>query len=56
MQHNGAIVLAMFGTTVDSSLRGLLAVRDALARTWPPTPAHPASPPGAGAVFGAGGA
>ena len=40
MQHNGAIVLAMFGTTVDAGLRGLLAVRDAVARTWPHTPVH----------------
>ena len=38
MQGSAAIVLAMFGTTVDAGLRGLLAVRDAVARTWPRTP------------------
>ena len=38
MRKSEAIVLAMFGTTVTAGLRGLLAIRDAVAQAWPRTP------------------
>lgn len=37
MSKDTAIVLAMFGTTVEPALRGLLAIRDAMATTFPDT-------------------
>ena len=40
MERSETIVLTMFGTTVDSGLRGLLAIRDTVARTWPQTAVH----------------
>jgi len=33
-----AIVLAMFGTTVEPALKGLLTIRDELSRSYPATP------------------
>ena len=38
MENNQAIVLAMFGTTVASGLRGLLAIRAAMVAAFPQTP------------------
>ena len=38
MEENLAIVLAMFGTTVESGLRGLLAIRAAMVEAFPQTP------------------
>ncbi len=38
MERNQAIVLAMFGTTVESGLRGLLAIRAAVVAAFPQTP------------------
>ena len=37
MGGNRAIVLAMFGTTVESGLRGLLAIRTAVIEAFPHT-------------------
>lgn len=38
MKKNQAIVLAMFGTTVETGLRGLLAIRAAMVEAFPHTP------------------
>lgn len=38
MQQTKAIVLAMFGTTVEPALNGLLAIQTAMAATYPHTP------------------
>lgn len=38
MEHKSAIVLAMFGTAVESGLPGLLHIRERMARAWPRTP------------------
>lgn len=38
MQHNEAIVLAMFGTTVESALQDLLAIHAAVTTAYPKTP------------------
>ncbi len=38
VEHKNAIVLAMFGTTVEPALKGLLNIRDKLARAYPDTP------------------
>ncbi|VAW36911.1 Sirohydrochlorin cobaltochelatase CbiK [hydrothermal vent metagenome] len=38
VEHKSAIVLAMFGTAVESGLPGLLHVRELTARAWPQTP------------------
>ncbi|GBE13442.1 MAG TPA: sirohydrochlorin cobaltochelatase [Desulfobacteraceae bacterium] len=38
VEHKSAIVLAMFGTAVESGLPGLLHVRELMARAWPQTP------------------
>ena len=38
MQQTQAIVLAMFGTTVEAALKALLAIKDAVAKAFPETP------------------
>ncbi len=38
MEHKSAIVLAMFGTAVESGLPGLLHIRERMVRAWPQTP------------------
>jgi sirohydrochlorin cobaltochelatase len=38
MKHKNAIVLAMFGTTVEPALQGLLNIRDKMAKAYPKTP------------------
>jgi sirohydrochlorin cobaltochelatase len=38
MQQTQAIVLAMFGTTVEAALKALLAIKDAVAEAFPETP------------------
>ena len=38
MEHKNGIVLAMFGTTVESALQGLLHIRTMMERAYPETP------------------
>ena len=38
MQQRKAIVLAMFGTTVEAALKGLLAIKTAMETAYPQTP------------------
>ncbi len=38
VEHKNAIVLAMFGTTVEPALQGLLNIRDKMAKAYPETP------------------
>jgi len=38
VEHKNAIVLAMFGTTVEPALQGLLNIRDKMSRAYPRTP------------------
>jgi sirohydrochlorin cobaltochelatase len=38
VEHNNAIVLAMFGTTVEPALQGLLNIKDKIEKSYPGTP------------------
>lgn len=38
VEHKSAVVLAMFGTAVESGLPGLLHIRERMVRAWPQTP------------------
>lgn len=38
MEHNSAIVIAMFGTTVESALKGILNIQDKMTARYPNTP------------------